>query len=255
MKLAIRQLGVHFGARQVVDIEALDVDAGEIVALVGESGSGKSITAWAVLGLAVRMGARVSGSIRLDDVELTALREREFRAVRRRRIATIVQSPVAAFNPLYRLGDLVVRTLILHGASRAVARERAVAALRQVHLGPEILGRYPHQVSGGQAQRVAIALALALRAEVLLADEPTSALDVTVQDDVLGLLREIAEEQRLAVLFITHDLGVVAELCDRVAVMREGRILEVAPVEQAIRAPAHPFTRELLAAVPRLSRA
>jgi ABC-type dipeptide/oligopeptide/nickel transport system ATPase component len=201
------------------------------------------------------MGATVAGSIRLDDSELTALREDELRHIRGRRIAMILQSPVAAFNPVFRLGEIVVRTLRLHGAAAGEARQRAVAALAQVRLGPEILARYPHEVSGGQAQRVAIALALALRAEVLVADEPTSALDVTVQDEILALVRSVADRQELAVLFITHDLAVVAELCDRVAVMRAGAIVEAGPVGQMIAAPAHAFTRELVAAVPRLGRA
>ena len=255
MKLQIRDLSVSFGERCVVAIEELDVDSGEIVGLVGESGSGKSMTAWATLGLARGMGATVAGSIRLDDSELTALREEELRRIRGRRIAVILQSPVAAFNPVFRLGEIVVRTLRLHGAAAGEARQRAVAALAQVRLGPEILARYPHEVSGGQAQRVAIALALALRAEVLLADEPTSALDVTVQDEILALVRSVADRQELAVLFITHDLAVVAELCDRVAVMRAGAIVEAGPVRQMIAAPAHAFTRELVAAVPRLGHA
>jgi peptide/nickel transport system ATP-binding protein len=255
VKLQIRDLSVSFGERRVVAIEELDVDSGEIVGLVGESGSGKSMTAWATLGLARGMGATVAGSIRLDDSELTALREDELRHIRGRRIAMILQSPVAAFNPVFRLGEIVVRTLRLHGAAAGEARQRAVAALAQVRLGPEILARYPHEVSGGQAQRVAIALALALRAEVLVADEPTSALDVTVQDEILALVRSVADRQELAVLFITHDLAVVAELCDRVAVMRAGAIVEAGPVGQMIAAPAHAFTRELVAAVPRLGRA
>jgi peptide/nickel transport system ATP-binding protein len=174
------------------------------------------------------------------------------RAIRGRRIAAIFQSPALAFNPVYRVGRIVHRTLRLHGLSAAAAGARAEEAMRSVLLDPHLLRRYPSQLSGGQLQRVAIALALALRAEVLLADEPTSALDVTVQAEVLELLRELRDERGMAILFVSHDLAVIAELCDRVAVMRAGQVVETGPVGQVTTAPRHDYTRELLAAVPRL---
>jgi ABC-type glutathione transport system ATPase component len=150
------------------------------------------------------------------------------------------------------VGKIVIRTLRIHGLSAAEARDRAAAAMRSLLLSPDLLHRYPSQLSGGQLQRVAIAIALALRAEVLLADEPTSALDVTVQAEVLELLRELRDASGMAILFVSHDLAVIAELCDRVAVMRAGQVVEQGPAGQLISAPRHPYTRELLAAVPRI---
>jgi ABC-type glutathione transport system ATPase component len=252
MRLELRRLEIFFGDRQVVDVEELDVGDEEIVGLVGESGSGKSMTALAVLGLAQLAGARVRGSIRLDSAELVGLPERRLRRVRGERIAMIFQNPVSAFNPLFRVGDLFVRTLRLHGVPRGEATERATNAVREVLLGPQLLERYPQQLSGGQAQRVAIALALALRSDVLLADEPTSALDVTVQAEILDLLRELRERERMAVLFISHDLGAVAQLCDRVAVMRDGRIVEAGATDAVLRTPQDEYTRRLIEAVPKL---
>jgi len=252
VKLQLRDLQVRFGEELAVSVAALDVDAGEIVGLAGESGSGKSMTIQAVLGLAGTAGATVSGSIRLDGVELTGMPPARLRAIRGRRVAAIFQSPGLAFNPVFRVGTIMTRALRLHGLSAAEARERADAALRSVLLPPELRRRYPSQLSGGQLQRVAIALALALRAEVLLADEPTSALDVTVQAEVLGLLRELRDTRGMAILFVSHDLAVIAELCDRVAVMRAGEIIEQGPASDVIASPRHDYTRELLAAVPRL---
>lgn len=252
MKLQIRDLRVQFGDQLAASVAALDVGAGEIVGLAGESGSGKSMTIQAVLGLAGTAGATVTGSIRLDGTELTEMSPAALRAVRGRRIAAIFQSPASAFNPVFRVGVIVTRALRLHGLSAAEARDRAAAAMRSVLLPPELLRRYPAQLSGGQLQRVAIALAIALRAEVLLADEPTSALDVTVQAEVLELLRKLRDEREMAILFVSHDLAVIAELCDRVAIMRSGQVIEQGGTQQVIAAPQQDYTRELLAAVPRL---
>jgi peptide/nickel transport system ATP-binding protein len=252
VKLEIRDLRVQFGDRLAASVASLDVGAGEIVGLAGESGSGKSMTIQAVLGLAGTVGATVTGSIRLDGAELTGMSPAAIRAVRGRRIAAIFQSPAAAFNPVFRVGVIVTRALRLHGLSGAEARDRAAAAMRSVLLPPELLRRYPAQLSGGQLQRVAIALAIALRAEVLLADEPTSALDVTVQAEVLELLRELRDTRGMAILFVSHDLAVIAELCDRVAIMRSGEVIEQGATREVIAAPQQDYTRELLAAVPRL---
>jgi len=250
VRLAIADLDVRFGARQVVGIDELSLGAAEIVGLAGESGSGKSMTTLAVLGLAHTVGATVRGSITLDGTELTGLSQRAMQDVRGRRIAAIFQSPATAFSPVFKVGSVVHRTLRLHGMSKDAAVEAAGRAMRQVLLSPGLLDRYPSQLSGGQLQRVAIAIALALRAEVLLADEPTSALDVTVQAEVLELLRELRDREGMSVLFISHDLAVVAELCDRVAIMREGRIVEQGPAARVLSAPVDPYTADLLAAVP-----
>ena len=252
MKLELRDLEIGFGERRVVEVETLDHGAGEIVGLVGESGSGKSITALAVLGLAEATGARVAGSIKLDGRELVGAPPARLRAIRGSRIALIFQHPVSAFNPVFRVGDIFLRTLRLHGASRAEAVEHARTALAEVLLPYELLDRYPHQLSGGQAQRIAIALAVALRAEVLIADEATSALDVTVQAEIVELLARLRDLEGIAILFISHDLAVVGQLCDRVAVMQQGRIVETGDTEQVLHAPRDPYTRELIAAVPRI---
>ena len=249
-RLAIAGLDVRFGARQVVSVDELSLGEAEIVGLAGESGSGKSMTTLAVLGLAHTVGATVRGSITLDGAELTGLSQRALRDLRGRRIAAVFQSPASAFSPVFKVGSVVHRALRLHGMSKEEAAEAADRAMRQVLLSPRLLDRYPSQLSGGQLQRVAIAIALALRAEVLLADEPTSALDVTVQAEVLELLRELREREGMSVLFISHDLAVVAELCDRVAIMRDGRIVEQGPAAQVLSAPADPYTADLLAAVP-----
>ena len=255
MKLEVRDLEVWFGDRQVVAVEALDLDRGQTLGIAGETGSGKSMTAYAIAGLAPGMGARVAGSVKLDGSELIGLTDGELREIRGRRIAMIFQAPISSLNPVFRVGDVFLRALRLHGASKAQARERAAVAMRSVALSPDLLHRYPHQLSGGQAQRVAIALAVALRAEVLIADEPTSALDVTVQAEILEVLQELRAEEGIATLFISHDLAVVAGLCDSVAVMRDGRVVEQGPVARTLRQPVHPYTRELLGAVPRLREA
>jgi peptide/nickel transport system ATP-binding protein len=253
MRLAIKDLEVRFGRRPVVQIDEFTLGAAEIVGLAGESGSGKSLTTLAILGLAHTVGATVSGSIRLDGTELTTLSQRDLRERRGRQIAAIFQSPAMAFSPVFKVGQVVLGALRLHGMSKADAAEAATRAMRQVLLPPDLLDRYPAQLSGGQLQRVAIALALALRAEVLLADEPTSALDVTVQAEVLELLRGLRDREGMSVLLISHDLAVVAEICERVAVMRAGRIVEQGPAAQVLSAPQHPYTAELLAAVPRIA--
>ena len=252
-RLAITSLDISFGRRKVVSIDELRLDHAEIVGIAGESGSGKSMTTLAILGLASTVGATVSGSIVLDGQELTALSQDDLREIRGRRIAAIFQSPSTAFSPVYKVGAIVTKALRLHGATKSEAADRAAEAMRQVLLAPDLLRRYPSQLSGGQLQRVAIALALALRAEILLADEPTSALDVTVQAEVLDLLRDLRDATGMSVLFISHDLAVVAELCDRVAVMRNGVIVEQGPASQVLSSPADPYTAELLDSVPKLA--
>lgn len=256
MTVTLHDLSVRFGSRCVAHVPDLTIEAGQIVGLVGESGSGKSMTATAILGLANRFGAQLSGSIKLGDAELVGAPESMLREIRGRRISMIFQSPATSFHPLMKLGHFLSRALRLHGSpSRNAARRRAEVAVEAMLLPPAILDRYPHQVSGGQLQRVAIALALALDAEVLLADEPTSALDVTVQAEILALLRNLRDTRDLAVLLISHDLGAVADVADSIAVMQAGEVIELASTRQLIDDPQHEYTRTLLASVPVLGSA
>ncbi|WP_147945315.1 ATP-binding cassette domain-containing protein [Microbispora hainanensis] len=248
--ISVRDLVVRIGDRVIASVPELDVAAGECVALVGESGSGKTTTLLSTLGLV--HGADVSGRITVGDVDVLAASPARLREIRGSRAALVMQSPQAALNPTMRLGTLMRRALARHGVKGADARERAEEGVRAVLLDPEILRRYPHQVSGGQAQRFAIALALALGAEVLLADEPTSALDVTVQAEVVAVLRRLRDERGLAVLLVSHDLALVSTIADRVVVMRDGAVVESGPAAEVFARPSDPYTRELIAAVPEL---
>lgn len=251
--LDITGLSVRFGAHTVVHEVGLRVRRGEVVALVGESGSGKSLTARSILGL-LPAGATAAGSIRLNGAELVGETEDGLRAVRGTHAAMVFQDPQTALNPVQKIGTQLVQALRAHGATTAAARARAVELLELVDI-PEPRRRvdwYPHQLSGGQKQRVVLALALSGDPDLLIADEPTTALDVTVQAEILDLLRNLQRRNGTAILFISHNLGVVAELADRVVVMRGGRVVEARPVRELFAAPAHPYTRALLAAVPRL---
>jgi peptide/nickel transport system ATP-binding protein len=252
--MRVRNLTVRYGDRVVAGIDALDLAPGSVTGIAGESGSGKSQTALAIMGLARYSGAHVTGSVQLDDLELTTLSSRQWRAIRGRRLAMIMQSPRSALNPTLRLGTLFSRTLRRHGVSRADVPSRMSDALREVVLDPAILDRYPHQVSGGQAQRFAIAMVSALRAEVVIADEPTSALDVTVQAEVIEVLRELRDRHGTALLFISHDLAVISELADHVVIMRSGQVVEAGPTVTVLENPAEDYTRELLRAVPRIGQ-
>lgn len=231
---------------------SFDVRAGETVALVGESGSGKSLTALALMGL-LPGGAQVTaGSVHLGGRDLLALDDRARRAVRGREIAMIYQDPMTSLNPLLRVGAQIVEGLEAHGVPRARARERALAALDEVSLPrPERIARsYPHQLSGGQRQRVMIAMAVALRPAVLIADEPTTALDVTIQQQILTLADDLRRRTGMAVVWITHDLAVVARIARRVLVMYAGQVVESGPSRELFRAPQHPYTAGLLRSLP-----
>ena len=261
--LEVRDLEVSFPIAgewtPVVRGVSLAVGHGELVGLVGESGSGKSLTALSVLGLVPPPGRVTGGRVLLrepeDPIDLLALPPGEMRQVRGGRIGMVFQEPATAFDPVYTIGFQIAEAVRAHRRmSRRAAREEAVRLLDRVAL-PDArrrLGDYPHQLSGGQRQRAMIAMALAGAPDLLLADEPTTALDVTLQAQILELLEELCADLGLAVLLITHDLGVVAQTCDRVVVMRDGRVVEEAEVGALFRAPAHPYTRELLAALPRL---
>jgi peptide/nickel transport system ATP-binding protein len=257
--LSIRELVVEFqtraGAVRAVDGVSLEVPRARTLGLVGESGSGKTATALAILRLLPTPPAKIgSGSIVYDGRDLLALGERELRAVRGDRIAMIFQDPMTALNPLLRIGAQVAEPLRVHGrATRRQAAARAAELLEQMGVGEaaQRARAYPHELSGGLRQRVMIAMALACGPDVLVADEPTTALDVTVQAQILALLRRKQRELGMSMLHITHDLGVVAQACDEVAVMYAGQIVERGPATDVLRAPRHPYTAGLLRAVPR----
>ncbi|WP_024799743.1 ABC transporter ATP-binding protein [Nocardia sp. BMG51109] len=252
--LDVRGLSVRFGARTVVDGIDLTARRGEVVALVGESGSGKSMTARSVLGL-LPEGAEPQGSIVLGGTEIIGASERELQDVRGTRVAMVFQEPQTALNPVQKIGTQIGQALRARGPiSRADARARAVELLGLVGIPePERrAGWYPHQLSGGQKQRVVIALALSGEPDLLIADEPTTALDVTVQAEILDLLRELQRRNGTTILFITHNLGVVAEVADRVVVLHGGRVIEQGPVRELFATPRESYTRDLLSSVPLL---
>jgi oligopeptide/dipeptide ABC transporter ATP-binding protein len=253
--LEVRNLSVRFGAVAAVEGVAFAVAEGETLALVGESGCGKTLTALSVLRLTPPAAAVAADGITLRGRELTRLPERAMRALRGKEVGVIFQDPLTALNPVWPVGEQVAEGLRLHeGLGRRAAWGRAVEALREVGIADpqRRASEYPHQLSGGMRQRAMIAAALACRPPLLIADEPTTALDVTLQAQVLDLLLRLREERRLSILLITHDLGVVAELAHRVAVMYAGQVVESAPVAVLFRRPRHPYTRALLSAVPRL---
>ncbi|WP_424185791.1 ABC transporter ATP-binding protein [Actinokineospora sp. G85] len=248
--LAVRDLTVSIGGTALVDGVSFTLDPGERLGLIGESGSGKSLTALAVLGL-LPAGATVTGSITLDGQELVGLGDRRLSALRGRELAMVFQEPRTALDPLMRVGRQVAEPLHRHGLlSRRAARARAVDLLADVGLpDPAHTARaYPHQLSGGQLQRVGIAAALACEPALLLADEPTTALDVTVQAEILALLDRLVDERGSALVFITHDMAVLARVARRVLVLGKGAVLEEGDLDSVLRSPGHEYTRTLLAA-------
>jgi peptide/nickel transport system ATP-binding protein len=257
--LQIENLKVVFhgdrGATRAVDGLDLTIRCGQTLGLVGESGCGKTVTALAMMGLLPKTSAKVSGRIRFDGAELLSLPDREMRRLRGDRLAMIFQEPMTSLNPSFSIGEQIAESLIHHrGLSRAAARARTVELLRLVKIpSPEQrIDDYPHRLSGGMRQRAMIALALACDPELLIADEPTTALDVTIQAQILALLRDLKASTGVAIVLITHDLGVVAEICDHVAVMYAGEIVEYAPVDALFASPQHPYTIGLLGSIPRI---
>ena len=243
------------GVVRAVDGVSFSAERGETLAIVGESGCGKSVTALSILRLVSPPGRIVSGSIRLDGTDLLQLSRRRIRAIRGNRISMIFQEPMTSLNPVFTIGDQIVEAIRTHERlSRTVAKRRAIEMLERVRI-PDAAHRfsdYPHQLSGGMRQRVMIAMALACRPEVLIADEPTTALDVTIQAQIMELLRELQDEFAMTVLLITHNLGLVASVAHRVAVMYSARVVEYTTTRRIFEAPLHPYTRGLLASVPRL---
>jgi oligopeptide/dipeptide ABC transporter ATP-binding protein len=241
-------------ALRAVDDVSFEVRKGETLGLVGESGSGKSMTAFSILRLVQPPGRIASGRVLFQGRDLMTLPEREMRRVRGAGIALIFQEPMTALNPVFTVGDQIAEAMLVHKlATRAEAKRRAVELLDAVRVTePERRVRdYPHELSGGMRQRVLIAMALSCRPSLVIADEPTTALDVTIQAQILDLLREMRAALDLSMLLISHDLGILAGNADRIAVMYAGRIVEQGPVRDVYRAPAHPYTRALLASIPR----
>ncbi|MFL6437774.1 MAG: ABC transporter ATP-binding protein [Terriglobales bacterium] len=252
--LAVERLDIAFGSAPAVRDLSFSMGAGEALGLVGESGSGKSVTSLAIMRLLAPQ-ARVVGSIRFGDEELLTASEKKMRGLRGQGITMIFQEPMTALNPLMRVGDQVAEAVLAHHrVSRKAAHDQAIGALSEVAI-PNAASRardYPHQLSGGQRQRVMIAMAIVNRPQLLIADEPTTALDVTVQAQILELLSQLRDKFSLTMLFISHDLGVVSQVTDRVAVMYRGQLVETGSARQIFSTPAHEYTRGLLNAIPTL---
>ncbi|MGC5031683.1 ABC transporter ATP-binding protein [Micromonospora sp. DT229] len=247
----------HSGPVNAVNGVSLEVDSGRTLAILGESGSGKSVTAQAVMGILDTPPATVSGSVRLQGRELLGLPRKQRERISGEEIGMVFQDAMAALNPVFTIGHQIMEVLrVRRGMSRADARRRAIELIDRVRIpaAKDRLRDYPHQFSGGMRQRIMIALAISLEPDLLIADEPTTALDVTVQAQVMELLAEIQRDSGMGLLLITHDLGVVAEVADEVAVMYAGRIVERGTVEQIFAGPAHPYTEGLLASMPRVDR-
>jgi len=258
--LQVKNLVVEFpnrrGTLRALDDISFDIAPGEILGVVGESGAGKSLTGASIIGLLEPPGRVASGEIVLEGRRIDNLPPEQMRQVRGRQIGAIFQDPLTSLNPLYSVGRQLMETITTHlPVSRAEARERAIQLLRDTGIpaAEQRIDHYPHQFSGGMRQRVVIALALAAEPRLIVADEPTTALDVSIQAQIITLLKTICKERGAAVMLITHDMGVIAETCDRVAVMYAGRIAEIGPVHEVINHPAHPYTKGLMACIPDMS--
>jgi peptide/nickel transport system ATP-binding protein len=258
--LSVQNLRVEFPTRRgvltAIEDVSFDIAPGEVLGVVGESGAGKSITGTAIIGLIEPPGRIASGQILLRGQRIDNLPPDEMRRIRGKRIGMVFQDPLTSLNPLYRIGDQLVETIATHtDLSASQARQKALALLTEVGIpAPETrIDNYPHQFSGGMRQRVVLALALAAEPELVIADEPTTALDVSVQAQIIALLKRLCAQHGAAVMLITHDMGVIAETADRVAVMYAGRIAEIGPVREVIKAPLHPYTRGLMGSIPSLT--
>jgi len=255
--LQVNNLIVEFpgrhGTLRALDDISFSIAPGEVLGVVGESGAGKSLTGAAIIGLLEPPGRVASGQILLDGERIDNLSHEQMRHIRGRKIGAIFQDPLTSLNPLYTIGRQLIETIQAHlPVSTEEARQRAIALLEDTGIpaAAQRIGHYPHQFSGGMRQRVVIALALAAEPKLIVADEPTTALDVSIQAQIIQLLKRVCREHGAAVMLITHDMGVIAETCDRVAVMYAGRIAEIGPVHEVINQPAHPYTMGLMAAIP-----
>lgn len=253
--LTVNELAISIAGQPVVDGVSFHVNEGEILSVVGESGCGKSLTAFSIMGLLPKVARIARGSIVFGERDLVHLPEPALRDLRGNNLAMIFQEPVASLNPLMKIGRQIEESLIVHrNLAGKAARHAAIAMLEEVGIPePEIrVGQYPFELSGGMCQRAMIAMALICRPRLLIADEPTTALDVTIQAQILDLMKKLRDETGTAILLITHDMGVVADMADRVAVMYAGRIIEQAPVDEIFSRQEHPYTRLLLSTIPRL---
>jgi glutathione transport system ATP-binding protein len=254
--LSVENLSVEFGSSRVVDDLSFTVEAGKTVAVVGESGSGKSVTSLSTMRLADMMGAKyATGRILFNDKDLLKASQKEMRSIRGKEIAMIFQEPMTSLNPVFTIGDQICEVLMLHeklGKSAAMAEAQRLLDMVRLPDSGQLLHRFPHQLSGGMRQRVMIAMALACRPKLLIADEPTTALDVTIQAQILNIMRDLQKTLGMGMVFITHDMGVVAEMADHVVVMWKGKKVEEGPVNEIFANPQHPYTRTLLSAVPKL---
>jgi peptide/nickel transport system ATP-binding protein len=255
--LEVRHLRVEFPTRRgtllALDDISFDIAPGEVLGVVGESGAGKSLTGAAIIGLLEPPGRIASGEILLEGQRIDNLPYEQMRAIRGRKIGAIFQDPLTSLNPLYTIGRQLTETIQTHlSVSAEEARQRAIGLLQDTGIpaAEQRIDQYPHQFSGGMRQRVVIALALAAQPQLIVADEPTTALDVSIQAQIIALLKRLCKEQGAAVMLVTHDMGVIAETCDRVAVMYAGRIAEMGPVHDVIHAPAHPYTAGLMGSIP-----
>jgi len=252
--LAVSDISVSIGRLTPLDRIAFSIDPGEIVGVVGESGSGKSLTAMAVMGLLPLIGGKISGgSVHFAEFELTTLTEARYRALRGRRVALISQNPMTSLDPVRRVGEQIDQVSMMHlGLGKVEARARSVEMMQQLR-SPEakiVHGNYPHQLSGGMKQRIVIAMALVANPELIIADEPTTALDVTIQAQIIQIITEMARARNVALMLITHDMGVVAQACDRVVVLYAGRVAEMNAVDALFANPRHPYTRGLISCIP-----
>ena len=257
--LEVRHLRVEFPTRRgtllALDDISFDIAPGEILGVVGESGAGKSLTGAAIIGLLDPPGRIAGGEILLEGQRIDNLPYEQMRKIRGRQIGAIFQDPLTSLNPLYTVGRQLMETITTHlGLNEAQARKRAIELLEQTGIPAAAarIDQYPHQFSGGMRQRVVIALALAGQPKLIVADEPTTALDVSIQAQIIALLKSICKEQGAAVMLVTHDMGVIAETCDRVAVLYAGRVVEIGPVHDVIHSPAHPYSVGLMGAIPAL---
>jgi peptide/nickel transport system ATP-binding protein len=258
--LEVRHLRVEFPTRRgtltALDDVSFEIAPGEILGVVGESGAGKSLTGAAIIGLLEPPGRVAGGEIRLEGQRIDHLPHEAMRAIRGRRIGAIFQDPLTSLNPLYTIGQQLTETILAHlPVGPQQARQRAVKLLQETGIpaAEARIDQYPHQFSGGMRQRVVIALALAAEPKLIVADEPTTALDVSIQAQIITLLKRLTKEHGAAVMLITHDMGVIAESCDRVAVMYAGRIAEVGPVQEVIHRPAHPYSVGLMGSIPSMA--